>query len=135
MYITNVKMALSKLLMIVHLTLLTSKKIHDLVLVILQVNILINENLHNLQIYNLAPLWMYHHYCRGQYFANFYNFNNACSCCINVTWKNSLLGVHVILQTLFFLFLVSLTFLLKQLLVTKKTHPHEWDSSMSPKTL
>ena len=49
-------MALSKLLMIVHLTLLTSKKIHDLVLVILQVNILINENLHNLQIYNLAPL-------------------------------------------------------------------------------
>ena len=49
-------MALSKLLMIVHLTLLTSKKIHDLVLAILQVNILINENLHNLQIYNLAPL-------------------------------------------------------------------------------
>lgn len=124
-------MALSKLLMTVHLTLLTSKKTHDLVSAILQVNILINENLHNLQIYNLAPLWMYHHYCRGQYFANFYNFNNACSCCINVTWKNSLLGVHVILQTLFFLFLVSLTFLLKQLLVTKKTHPHEWEKHES----
>ena len=49
-------MALAKLLMIVNQNLLTSKKEHNLVLAILHVNSLMNENLHDLQIYNLAPL-------------------------------------------------------------------------------